>query len=144
MDTIYVTANSEKFHWSKNRLSDATNLYKIDSKNEWQFKYPLQSFSIGNQNKLIKGIIYLCEKRYNQNNSLIGGRFHYAFQFDLKIISNEISNTSDLWMGPLYRKRSLRIWEIPESEWLSTDPIPINQMNDINKDPILIGIDEKD
>jgi hypothetical protein len=47
-------------------------------------------------------------------------------------------------MGPLYRKRSLRIWEIPESEWLSTDPIPINQMNDRNKDPILIGIDEKD
>lgn len=144
MSNIYVTANSEKFHWSKNRLSDATNLYKIDSKNEWQFKYPLKSFSVGNENKLIKGIIYLCEKRYNQNNSLIGGRFHYAFQFDLKIISNEISNTSDLWMGPLYRKRSLRIWEIPESEWLSTDPIPINQMNDINKDPILIGIDEKD
>ena len=144
MDTIYVTANSEKFHWSKNRLHDATNLYKIDSKNEWQFKYPLQSFSVGNQNRLIKGIIYLCEKRYNQNNSLIGGRFHYAFQFDLKIISNEISNTSDLWMGPLYRKRSLRIWEIPESEWLSTDPIPINQMNDRNKDPILIGIDEKE
>ena len=58
--------------------------------------------------------------------------------------TNEISNTSDLWMGPLYRKRSLRIWEIPESEWLSTDPIPINQMNDRNKDPILIGIDEKE
>ena len=46
--------------------------------------------------------------------------------------------------GAALQERSLRIWEIPESEWLSTDPMPINQMNDRNKDPILIGIDEKD
>ena len=144
MNTIYATSNSGKFHWSKDQVIDSMNLSKLDSKNEWQFKYPLEKFSVGDETRLIKGIIYLCEKRFNDSGNVIGGRFHYAFQFDLKTISNKLSDSSDLWMGPLYRKRSLRIWEIPESEWLSTDPIPINQITGSGNNPILIGIDKKD
>jgi hypothetical protein len=45
-------------------------------------------------------------------------------------------------MGPLYRKRSLRIWEIPEKEWLSSDPIPINEKKNEIKNPTLLGIDK--
>ena len=58
----------------------------------------------------------------------------------LKINKGTLTPKSDLWMGPLYRKRSLRIWEIPEEEWLSHKPIPENQSKKIIKDTALLGI----
>ena len=122
-------------------MIDAVYLNKTEE-DKWSFMYPLEKFSIGESSKVIKGIIYLCEKRVSTSNEVVGGRFHYAFQFDLKLFSNQFDKTSDLWMGPLYRKRSLRIWEIPEQEWLSNEQIPINTQKKKVKDPILIGIDK--
>ena len=141
MENIYATSNSEKFHWNKDQITDAVHLNKIDE-NQWEFKYPLEKFALGEEPQIIRGIVYLCEKRKSSKGMVIGGRFHYAFQFDLKLFSKKFDATSDLWMGPLYRKRSLRIWEIPENEWLSPDPIPINENNKKIKSPTLLGIDK--
>ena len=141
MGNIYATSNSEKFHWYKDQITDAVNLKNIDD-NQWEFKYPLEEFILGEDDQIIRGIVYLCEKRKSSNNMVIGGRFHYAFQFDLKLFSKKFDSTSDLWMGPLYRKRSLRIWEIPEKEWLSSDPIPINEKKNEINNPTLLGIDK--
>ena len=141
MQNIYATSSSKKFHWKKDKVIDAVYLNKTEE-DKWSFMYPLEKFSIGESSKVIKGIIYLCEKRVSTSNEVVGGRFHYAFQFDLKLFSNQFDKTSDLWMGPLYRKRSLRIWEIPEQEWLSNEQIPINTQKKKVKDPILIGIDK--
>ena len=141
MGNIYATSNSKKFHWYKDQITDAVYLNNIGD-NQWEFKYPLEEFILGEDDQIIRGIVYLCEKRKSSNNMVIGGRFHYAFQFDLKLFSKKFDNTSDLWMGPLYRKRSLRIWEIPEKEWLSSDPIPINEKKNEIKNPTLLGIDK--
>jgi len=137
MNEIYVTKNSGKFHWTKDKIIDSVKLNEIEHENSWEFRYPLMSFHTENH---IKGIIYLCEKRKSNDGSLIGGRFHYAFQFNLKINKGTLTPESDLWMGPLYRKRSLRIWEIPEEEWLSHKPIPENKSKKIIKDTALLGI----
>ena len=137
MDQIYVTKNSGKFHWTRDRVTDSVKLIETDQEKSWEFRYPLIKFHTDSH---VNGIIYLCEKRKSNNGELIGGRFHYAFQFNLKITSNKIDPSSDVWMGPLYRKRSLRIWEIPESEWLSHKPIPENQSKIKIRDTTLLGI----
>ena len=137
MNGIYVTKNSGKFHWTRDKVTDSIQLIETDKEKSWEFRYPLEKFHTGNR---IKGILYLCEKRKSNNGSLLGGRFHYAFQFNLKINDNILDPESDVWMGPLYRKRSLRIWEIPEHEWLSHRPIPENQSKNEIKDTTLLGI----
>ncbi|MDC0201233.1 YHS domain-containing protein [Verrucomicrobia bacterium] len=136
MNGIYVTKNSGKFHWTKDKITDYVQLIETENETSWEFRYPLINFHVENH---IKGIIYLCEKRKSDNGDLIGGRFHYAFQFNLKINGNTLDPMSDLWMGPLYRKRSLRIWEIPENEWLSQMSIPENQSKVPIKNSTLLG-----
>ena len=71
----------------------------------------------------------------------IGSRFHYAFQFELIIEDDKIAAGSDLWMGATYRNRALRIWEIPQHEWLGTEPIPVIEGENLTKDPKLLGIE---
>ena len=137
MNEIYVTKNSGKFHWTRDKITDYVQLIETDKEKSWEFRYPLEEFHKGNH---IKGILYLCEKRKSTNGSLLGGRFHYAFQFNLKINDDNLDAESDVWMGPLYRKRSLRIWEIPEHEWLTHKPIPENQSKTTIKDTTLLGI----
>ena len=137
MDGIYVTKNSGKFHWTKDKVTDSVQLIETEHENSWKFRYPLINFHTDNH---IMGIIYLCEKRKSDNGDLIGGRFHYAFQFNLEINDDTLDTMSDVWMGPLYRKRSLRIWEIPENEWLSPIPIPENQSKTPVRDSTLLGI----
>ena len=137
MDGIYVTKNSGKFHWTKDKVTDSVQLIETEHENSWKFRYPLINFHTDNH---IMGIIYLCEKRKSDNGKLIGGRFHYAFQFNLEINDDTLDTMSDVWMGPLYRKRSLRIWEIPENEWLSPIPIPENQSKTPVRDSTLLGI----
>ncbi len=137
MNRIYVTKNSGKFHWTKDKITDSVKLIETEHEKSWEFRYPLIDFHIDNH---IKGIIYLCEKRKSDNGNLIGGRFHYAFQFNLEINEDRLDPMSDVWMGPLYRKRSLRIWEIPETEWLSSMPIPENQSKIPIKNSTLLGI----
>lgn len=137
MDGIYVTKNSGKFHWTKDKITDSVKLIETEHEKSWEFRYPLFDFHTENE---IKGIIYLCEKRKSDAGNLIGGRFHYAFQFNLEINEDRLDPMSTIWMGPLYRKRSLRIWEIPENEWLSSIPIPENQSKIPIKNPTLLGI----
>ena len=54
-----------KISLEKDKVIDAVYLNKTEE-DKWSFMYPLEKFSIGESSKVIKGIIYLCEKEYQQ------------------------------------------------------------------------------
>lgn len=140
MAKIYATNNAGKFHGRDEPVGDAVAMEELKTGWSWQFTYPLSAFA-GTENGPRRGIVYLCERRLNEFNQTLGGRFHYAFQFDLMFENGALSPASDLWMGPLYRKRDLRIWEIPEKEWLGSEPIPTIPEGESSDDKRLLGIE---
>ncbi len=140
MSLIYATRNPGKFHWRHGPVADLVKITEITPMQEWMFRYPVAAFIKDQGDSPVTGTFYLCEKRFNDSESLIGGRFHCAFSFRLQKHDNQLAQSSDLWMGALYRKRSLRIWEIPESEWLSHEPIPEILEGKSSSDPVLLGI----
>lgn len=146
MASIYATRDPGKFHGRFAPVGDATPMVETEPMQRWEFRYPLAPFARGQGGSAYRGIVYLCEARTDKRGRTIGGRFHYAFQFEIRLQDGRISPVSDLWMGALYRKRSLRIWEIPEREWLSTEPIPVVEGGQATDDPKLLGIEayEKD
>jgi len=108
---------------------------------EWEMRYPLAPFAGAAAPGRLAGIVYHCEKRFGADDQQIGSRFHYAFQFDLAFAETVILPGSDLWMGSTYRNRVLRIWEIPQREWLSSEPIPLIDGENLTTDPKLLGIE---
>ena len=140
MAKIYATRDPGKFHWRDGPPEDQVKIQEVVPMQEWVFNYPISLFSEKQGDRSVSGTLYICEKRYNDSDSIIGGRFHCAFSFDLHQYANRLTEKSDLWMGALYRKRSLRIWEIPESEWLSPYPIPEIPDGKSSGDPVLLGI----
>ncbi len=140
MKNIYVTHDPGKFHWREDSPRDLIRVVETNPMQEWSFRYPIGAFTNENNPTSTSGTFYICEKRFNDSESLIGGRFHCAFSFELHQQSNHLTEKSDLWMGALYRKRSLRIWEIPESQWLGTIPIPEIEDGKSSTDRTLLGI----
>jgi YHS domain-containing protein len=140
MSLIYATRDPGKFHWRQGPVDGLVEIKEAIPMQEWMFRYPIAAFTKGQDDNSVAGTFYLCEKRFNDSESIIGGRFHCAFSFRLQKHDNQLAQSSDLWMGALYRKRSLRIWEIPESEWLSHEPIPEILKGESSSDPVLLGI----
>ena len=140
MAKIYATSDAGRFHGRHTELADAVPMDTVEPMQSWEFRYPIRPLLSADEAGPLRGVVYLCEQRFDDDERRVGGRFHYAFQFDLRIIDGKLSAESDLWMGALYRKRSLRIWEIPEREWLSRDPVPTNSGENPTDDPTLLGI----
>ena len=122
-------------------VPDAVPMKVVRPMLEWEMRYPLGPFAEDSRDGYLEGIVYHCEKRFGDDDVQIGSRFHYAFQFELQIADGKIGDQSDLWMGSTYRNRSLRIWEIPQHEWLSTEPIPVIDGANTTTDPKLLGIE---
>ncbi len=140
MANIYASRDPGKFHWRSNEPDQIVPMKETVAMQEWEFLYPISVFTQNENPRSVSGTFYICEKRFDDSNEILGGRFHCAFSFDLRMESSLLAPNSDIWMGALYRKRSLRIWEIPESEWLSPNLIPEITGNESSKDPVLLGI----
>jgi YHS domain-containing protein len=140
MDLMFATRESGKFLGRFEPVDDAITLDTLEPMQRWEIRYPLAAFVAPATPDRVEGIVYLCEKRFDANDRLVGGRFHYGFQFALDFAEGEIQAASSLWMGSLYRSRILRIWQIPEREWLSTDPIPVIEGEHLTEDPEILGI----
>jgi hypothetical protein len=69
------------------------------------------------------GIVYLCEDRFERD-QMIGGRFHYAVQYDVRVKDGIVISGSDLWMQATYHGRNFADLQIENDEWLSSEPIP--------------------
>ena len=122
-------------------VPDAVPMEVVRPMREWLMLYRLAPFADPSRPDQLAGIVYHCEKRFGRGERQIGSRFHYAFQFDLELADSRLQAGSDLWMGSTYRNRALRIWEIPAGEWLSTEPIPVIEGENLTTDPKLLGIE---
>lgn len=141
MKNIFASRSADKFLGRNGEpVADAVPMNAVRPMWEWEMRYPLAPFKKSSDSQL-KGIVYHCEKRFDDDDVQIGSRFHYAFQFDLKFDGGKLDEASDLWMGATYRNRALRIWEIPQREWLSTEPIPVVEGENLTTDPKLLGIE---
>ena len=139
MALMYATSSTDKFQGRDTPLTDAVGLTTVEPEQLWEFRYPLASF-YREESQHCAGIVYLCEKRFDKKDKLIGGRFHYGLQFDLDIRDGRLQPESDLWMGAFYRSRIVPVWHIPGREWLSTEPIPFIEGENGTSDPALLGI----
>ncbi len=140
MANMFATRESGKFMGGRERLpADSTSLTEMESMQRWEFKYPVHVFADSESEGAYRGIVYLCEKRFDDADQCVGSRFHYGIQLDLNVASGAVQPSSRIWMGALYRSSVIPVWQIPDSEWLSEEPIPeIDGPN--SADPALLGI----
>ena len=141
MKRMYVTMESGEFLGRDEPVRDRVSWEMLEENRVWRARYPLplgvmvwEAVETELHPQLVHqtdsrrphdrgGIIYLCEERFDRG-QLIGGRFHYAIQYDLRTKDGIIKSDSDLWMQATYRGRNFAQLQIERDEWLSSDPIP--------------------
>lgn len=141
MQRMYVTMQSGDFLGRDEPIGDRVSWTMIEADRVWTARYPLPRGVLEWQHdeselhpKLVRifddsrpgdrgGIVYLCEDRYDRDR-MIGGRFHYAIQYDLITDQGMVTTESDLWMEATYRGRNFAELQIQSDEWLSSEPIP--------------------
>lgn len=120
MDRVYATRKTERFLGRFEPVADRVALKTVKPLWEWRLRYPIGALP---KRDWLKGIVYVCEEM-TLDGELIGGRLHYALQYDLRFEDGVLTTASDLWMGALRRSSKVRQWRIPAQQWFSHAPIP--------------------
>jgi YHS domain-containing protein len=141
MKRMYVTMQSGEFLGRDQPVRDRASWEMLELNRVWRARFPLptgvmvwETVETELHPQLVHqadstrphdrgGVVYLCEDRFDRG-QLIGGRFHYAIQYDLKTNDGVVTSDSDLWMQATYRGRNFAQLQIDQGEWLSSDPIP--------------------
>lgn len=141
MKRMYVTMQSGDFLGRDEPVPDRVAWQSIRPDVEWRASYPLPKGTLvwrRTENELEPqlhrqidpdqpfgrgGVVYLCEDRFDRDR-MIGGRFHYAIEYDLQTKRGVVQPNSDLWMQATYRGRNFARLQIEDDEWLSSQPIP--------------------
>lgn len=141
MQRMYVTMQTGTFLGRDEPVSDRVPWTMTKHEQEWLAKYPLpDGVFVRTESNLpgqiererridpsrptdLSGIVYLCEDRFDHKR-MIGGRFHYAISYEIRVEDNVVLADSDLWMEATYRGRNFADLQITDEEWLSQRPIP--------------------
>jgi hypothetical protein len=140
MTRMYVTMESGDFLGRDQPVHDRVSWQRIGEAEQWRARYALpegvlvwETSEFELHPKPVRqydasrphdrgGVVYLCEDRYDQDR-MIGGRFHYAIEYQLNTEQGIVTPDSDLWMQAIYRGRNFAELQIEDDEWLSSDPI---------------------
>lgn len=124
MKRMYLTQSSDPTMGSTAPVPDRVALVTTSPGQQWQGTFPIAPSNVS-ANDNLSGIVYVCEERYSTpQHELLGGRFHYAIEFDLRIKDAQIQPSSDIWMGATYEGREFDTMRITSDEWLSLEPLP--------------------
>ena len=124
MKRMYLTQSSDPTMGSTAPVPDRVALVTTKPEQQWEGTFPIAPPNVS-ANDNLSGIVYVCEERYSTpQHELLGGRFHYAIEFDLRIKDGQIQPTSDIWMGATYEGREFDTMQIKPDEWLSLEPLP--------------------
>ena len=141
MQRMYVTMQAGTFLGRDEPVADRVPWTMTRHEQEWLAKYPLPEGvfvrtdsnlpgQIERERKIdpsrpndLSGVVYLCEDRFDHKR-MIGGRFHYAIGYDIRVEDEVVAAESDLWMEATYRGRNFADLQITDEEWLSQRPIP--------------------
>ncbi|HBJ33703.1 MAG TPA: hypothetical protein DDZ51_02850 [Planctomycetaceae bacterium] len=140
MKRMYLTMQSGRFLGRDQPVGDRLEWTEIEEGRVWEARFQLpegdhfpETWKENERRKpldtttasaLHRGVVYLCEERLDENQNVLGGRFHFAIEYTLKEVNGELMQTSDLFMGTNYRGSNFTKYDIIEEEWLSSKPIP--------------------
>lgn len=147
MDTMFLTAECEFFLGRDQPVADAVSLTETEPMQHWEALFPIRRSTDCNCTDEYRGTIYVCEKYFQPakfpflKSRLSGARFHYGIRYDLELQDGVLTDTSDVYMGALYRTRKLPTWRVPMAQWFSHEPIPELPSENVS-DPDLLGFPE--
>jgi hypothetical protein len=113
----------------------------------WEALFPIRRSTDCSCTDEYRGTVYVCEKYFQParlpflKSRQSGARFHYAVRYDLELQDGILTDTSDVYMGALYRTRKLPTWRVPMAQWFSHEPIPVLPSENVS-DPDLLGFPE--
>ncbi|MEZ6126966.1 MAG: hypothetical protein R3C49_27935 [Planctomycetaceae bacterium] len=147
MSTMFLTAKAEKFLGRSEPVPDAVELTAVEPMQRWVALFPVpEGHACCNGGRRL-GTVYVCERLLADSWLPFsspyqkGARYHYGLHFDLTISDGVLQDSSDLYMGALYRTRKLPTWRVPMTEWFSHEPIPELPGENVT-DPELLGLGE--
>ena len=123
MQLMYLTQSSDPIMGSTAPIEDRISLVMTVPEQQWEAVFPIKSRGDTN-NERLSGVVYICEERYGVKKQILGGRFHYAIEYDLYVEDGKIRQPSDLWMGATFEGRQFEEAGITPDEWLSLKPLP--------------------
>lgn len=124
MQRMYLTQSSDLTMGSTAPVPDRVALVMTIPGQQWEGTFPIGTASNSAHDHL-GGVVYLCEERYSvPGNELLGGRFHYAIEYDLYLQDGHVRLPSDLWMGATYTGEQYDVMDVSPDEWLTLDPLP--------------------
>ena len=124
MQRVYLTQTFDPTMGSTTPVPDRVGLVVTRPEQQWEGTFSIGTGAVS-QNDHFTGIVYVCEERYSvSRNERLGGRFHYAIEYDLYLEDGRLRMPSDLWMGATYEGLEYDTMDISPDEWLSLEPLP--------------------
>ena len=147
MNTMFLTAECDKFLEADGPVKDRVPLSEIEPMQRWEALFPVRRLPecCRDSSEHLRGTIYVCQEQYADGwmsflpKHRSGSRFHYGICYDLSVDNDTLTAESDVYMGALYRTRKLPTWRVPMDEWFSHRPIPELPGENVS-DPELLGI----
>ncbi len=122
MNAIFLTRQTDRFLGFERPVLDRVGLTTVEPMQRWQARFPLGRFETEGEQRL-DGVIYVADE-WREGDRMIGASLHYGIEYDLSAHDGVVQDTSDLWMGALFRPRKTPLSKIPQDEWFSHEPIP--------------------
>lgn len=124
MNAIFLTRQTDRFLGFERPVLDRVGLTNVEPMQRWQAHFPLGRFdSEGDGEQRLDGVIYVADE-WLEGDRMIGASLHYGIEYDIAAKNGVVQETSDLWMGALFRPRKTPLSKIPQEEWFSHEPIP--------------------
>jgi len=145
METMFLTKQCEELLGFDKPVEDRVNLVTVEPMQQWKATFPIGKLSCC-QNAM-RGVIYICEERTYQkhwwsSDRVVGGaRMHYGIRYEISDDEGRLADSSDMWMGSLYRTRKFPKWKVPMNQWFSHESIPELPGKNV-EDTELLGIDD--
>ena len=147
MGSIFVSRRSGYFVGSPEEpATDAVRLEALEPRQRWEAAYRLEKVPATGAFR-DRGVLYVFEEVYEKDaasgaETMIGGRYHYGIEYDLRYQDGVLQPESDLWMGFLYRTRKAGLNKIWPDEWFSHEPLPVIPAPQ-GLDDAALGIDDR-
>lgn len=140
MDAIFLTRQTERLLGSDRPVLDRIDLTELEHMWRWEALFPIGRLD-GVGEETLEGVIYVAEE-WIEDGQMVGASLHYAIQYEIMAGDGILVESSDLWMGSLFRPRKTPLWRIPLEEWFSHEPIPELLEPHAVEDPDLLGVSD--
>ena len=119
---IFLTTNADPLLGYERPVADRIDLETLEEMNSWSAEYRLGTIS-GNGDENLERVVYVADA-WHKDGRMVGATFHYGIVVQLNTQGGLLQESSEVYMGALFRPRKSPITRVPREEWLSHEPIP--------------------